>query len=187
MVSNETYFLENFDSKSLTTILAAVNTSSIPGKGEAVRTLKRAIRANEDDEQLVKEIVNSRKGTKFVALMKADFNELSKWLKDPTPMKATYSLCGMLLYWTADPEQTNRIFHQSVLYKKYYNGSWDLKGCFVRKRVKRNHWGPSGTHLAEYWDDYFKKANEWRQVVYNRTPGEQLINWLFNKMTAFKI
>jgi len=75
------------------------------------------------DDELIDRIRKSKNGQKFDHFMSVtDLEDLLFRYSFPSASEADFSLCTMLAFWTRkDPEQMDRIFRRSVLYRE----KWD--------------------------------------------------------------
>ena len=75
------------------------------------------------DDELIERIRKSKSGAKFDHFMSVtDLEDLFFRYSFPSASEADFSLCTMLAFWTRkDPEQMDRIFRRSVLYRE----KWD--------------------------------------------------------------
>ncbi|MCT2875861.1 hypothetical protein EFM24_09235 [Limosilactobacillus fermentum] len=142
------------------------------GQADLVKAARKAVRDPGADQKLIHQILRSRSKEKFTRLF-----ALGDCQGYKDAWQATWALCGLLVYYSADPEQTDRVFRQSALFE-IVGGRWDRRERKVITYKQKSRNAPTA-RLRDYWNN---------QVDYCDSPetnGEQMINYLMNHSTTF--
>jgi hypothetical protein len=94
--------------------------------------------AQMDDDTLVRLALNARNGEKFGRLFAG--NTLGK----ASPSEADLALCAILAFWTQDPEQIDRLFRRSGLYRT----KWD-RDDYRERTIERALAGCTAVYAPE--------------------------------------
>jgi putative DNA primase/helicase len=83
-----------------------------------------------DDETVLRLALNARNGEKFGRLFAGD---TSGHAGDDS--RADLALCGILAFWTQDPEQIDRLFRRSGLYREKWERA-DYRERTIQKAIQ---------------------------------------------------